>query len=256
MPYRKLYDAFAGGLTETEIAEGSQKTLSILLNIIEKNKASGFRGCLPALVLDSYSAQAVRLATTISSLIEKLAAEKTHVCYLRCHIAAKHLNEAKKLVARVRRYCVIVSMELVSREITAFACRDRRVDIVTIVPEVTQAIYRGDISYAFERGKIFELTLTHLLQGEDLGIARRLASGRFYANKLARKGLPVILSSGPRLPYEPVSYRAMLSFAKEILEVSTDTVARSMGLILENKLKENIEKISGERPVEGVFIEK
>ncbi|MEM4411400.1 MAG: RNase P subunit p30 family protein [Thermofilum sp.] len=255
MPRRKLYDAFAGGFRVEDIEEGEDRVSSILEQVIRESKRSMFRGCLPVLMLDSYGARTARAAAAASSLVEKVAARENYRCYLRCHVYARSLSEVKRLVAGVRKHCVIVSVESTSREITAFACRDRRVDIVTVVPGVTQAIPRGDLLYAIDRGRIFELTLSHLLGGDKLEIARRLSSTLPVVRKLTQKGLPLILSSGPRLPYTPASYRATLSFAKEVLEVPTDVVARSMGPVLESRIRQNLEKISGLRPVEGVIIE-
>lgn len=255
MPRRKLYDAFAGGLWEEDVRKGEDELLSLLEQIVEKSRESMFRGCLPTLIFGGYNPRAERAAAIVGSLVEKVAARENYRCYLRCHISARSLSEIKRLLARVRRHCTIVSLELASRETTAFACRDRRVDIVTVVPGVTRAIPRGDILYAAERGKIFELTLSHLLEGEKMEIARRLSSVKLIVHKLTQKSLPLVLSSGPRLPYAPPSYRVLLSFAKEVLEVPVEMAARSMGPLLEALIKQNREKISGLRPFEGVVIE-
>lgn len=253
MPHRKIYDAFAGGLNTVDF--DIDDAAPLFAEIIERNRAAGFRGCLPSLIFERYSPRSAKLAAAAGELLNSVAKEKRHRCYLRCHIVTRSLSDVKKLLKLIRSHCAVVSVELTSREITAFACRDRRVDLLTLVPGVTRALLRGDISYSLERNKIFELTVNHLLDGETLEVARKLALGRLYTERLTRSKVPVIISTGPRLPYTPVSYRSMLSFIAEVLGVRFDAAARFMGALIESRITENLEKIGGKRPVEGVSIE-
>lgn len=227
----------------------------MLKNIAGEYESRGFRGILPSFSLRKCTREAVRSLLAFVKLVEEAAAHTSLEIYPRCHIATEDVEALRCLLARIRPLCVLVSVELSSRSVAAFSCRDRRVDLLTIIPGVSPRILRGDAMYAAERSKFFEITLSHLLGASAREVAQRLAFCRPYVEFLARKELPLLVSTGPRIEFLAASYRALLAFAKEVLGYPADFAARAMGPLLKAKIQENVEKIAGLRPREGVYIE-
>ena len=256
MPKRCRYDAFTRGFTVEELLGNREKIVEELLEIATAARESGFQGFLPTLILEEQSAELKRAAHALWEACRSVQSLRGLKCHPRCHVRVDRVDEAKRIVQRVRGVCTVLSVEITTRGLYAFACRDRRVDIVTAGTRALHPPQKGVIKYAQLRGKFFELVVGYLLEGGGSDtIASRLASYRELASLAFRKGLPLILSAGPQKAYSPYSYRALLSFAEVLLGVPADYVARSIGDLLETRIQENLEKISGKRPAEGVYVE-
>uniref|UniRef100_A0A7C4BAQ7 Uncharacterized protein n=1 Tax=Thermofilum pendens TaxID=2269 RepID=A0A7C4BAQ7_THEPE len=256
MPKRRRYDAFARGFTVEELSNSPEKVVEELLEIAILVREGGYQGFLPTLVLEEWSA---KLRSAARALWEAcLSVQNIHglKCYPRCHVRVNRVGTAKNIVQEVRRACVILSVEAMARELYTFACRDRRVDIVTAGMRLLQPPQKGVIRYAQLRGKFFELIVGYLLEVGDVdSTASMLAGYRELASLAFRKGIPLILSAGPRKSYSPYSFRELLSFADAVLGVPAAYVAKAMGDLLDMRILENLEKISGKRPAEGVYVE-
>jgi len=256
MPKSHKYDVYARGFATEEILGDREEIVKKLLEMAAVSRESGFQGFLPTLLLDEHSTRPRSAARVLWDACQKAQRLYGLRCYPRCHVKVDRVGTAKRIIREIRRMCAILSIEVSTRDLYAFACRDRRVDIVTIGSKALSALQKGVVKYAQLRGKFFELVIGYLFEGgiEDQ-IISRLASYKEIASLTLRKGIPLLLSSGPQKVYNPYSYRVLLSFADAVLEVPADHVARSMGSLLELRIRENIEKIVGKRPAEGVFIE-
>jgi len=257
MPERHRYDAFAGGFTVEELLNSREKVEEELLEVATLVRESGFQGFLPTLILEEWSAKLRSAAHALWEVCLSVRSLRGLKCYPRCHVRVSKVGTAKSIIQEVRKACVVLSVEALTREFYAFACRDRRVDIVTISTRTLQLPQKGVIKYAQLRGKFFELVVGYLLEEEDVDfIVSRLSGYRELASLAFRKGIPLIVSAGPRKTYGPYSYRVLLSFADAVLGVPADYVAKAIGDLLDTRILENLEKISGKRPAEGVYVER
>uniref|UniRef100_A0A7C1T712 RNase P component 3 n=1 Tax=Thermofilum pendens TaxID=2269 RepID=A0A7C1T712_THEPE len=250
------YDAFARGFSAEELLSDREKIMEELLKIAAAARKSGFQGFLPTLILEERTVRPRSAARTLWEVCRSVQDLRGVRCYPRCHVRVGGAGAAKRIIREVRRMCAILSLEATTRDLYAFACRDRRVDVVTAGSGALHSPQRGVIKYAQLRGKFFELVVGYLLEGDDdASIVSRLAGYRELAGLAFRKGIPLILSTGPQRAYNPYSYRVLLSFADAVLGVPANYVARSVEGLLEARIRENLEKITGKRPVEGVYVE-
>ncbi|QOJ78247.1 hypothetical protein IG193_05615 [Infirmifilum lucidum] len=243
---RRFYDAFCGKLENisVEAIEGMYlRALSV-----------GYNACIPCLVIRPLlDLQEIRKNVANARAIVDSLLDRGLKVYLRCHLAGISKAEVKKVLPRIRGMCDLVSVEGTTREMLAFASRDRRIDIITLIPGSSPKLYKGDIDYILKYGKFVEVTASSFLTEDLLLLARNISSVRSLLLQPARKKVPILLSSGEGGLKDP---RSLLAFAELLLGLDVESVARSASALIEKRLAENLEKRMGIRPIEGVRIER
>lgn len=161
---------------------------------------------------------------------------------------------AKRILRRWRLRVELITVHAVSRQLTAFACRDTRVDILTLTPG--SRLLKGDLMYIREYGKRVELLLAPLQEGDEQARAKAIAYYTAILRKLAKgknSDVALLFSSGATdverlrdarsmaallyalgLPYE----RALDALSKNAIELVTECR----------------EKLAGTIPVRGVKV--
>lgn len=243
---KRFYDVFCGKLENisVEALEGMYlRALSV-----------GYYACIPCLVIrPPLDLQKIRKNVMDARAIVDSLLDRGLKVYLRCHFVGISQAEAKRVLPRIRGMCDLVSIEGTTREIVAFASRDRRVDIITLIPGFSPKLYKGDIDYILKYGKFVEVVASYFLTEDPLLLARNISSLRSLLLKPARKKVPVLLSSGEGGSKDP---RSLLAFAELLLGLDVESVTRAVSVLIEKRLTENLEKRMGIRPVEGVKIER
>lgn len=162
-------------------------------------------------------------------------------------------GQVKALLRRWRRKFEIVSIHAVERRLTAFACRDSRVDIVTLLP--CAELVRGDIMYLRAFNKRVELLLAPLHEREIESRAEAMANYVELIELLKRKGLTshAIFSSGAHSVdtlRDPRSMAALLHVMGFKYKEALDAIS----LNPESLVRENRDKLSGIVPIRGVRV--
>ncbi|MEM2474656.1 MAG: RNase P subunit p30 family protein, partial [Thermofilaceae archaeon] len=121
---------------------------------------------------------------------------------------------AKKILRRWRTRVELITVHAMNRQLTAFACRDTRVDVLTLVPGAR--LLKGDLMYMKEYGKRVELLLAPLQEGDVRVRASTLSYYLAVLGKLAKGRRPDIL----------------LLFSSGATEVRSLRDARSMAALL------------------------
>jgi len=162
-------------------------------------------------------------------------------------------GRVKALLRRWRRKFEVISAHSVDRRLTAFACRDSRIDVVTMVPGTE--LMRGDFMYIRTLEKRIELLLAPLHEG---GLRRRaevLAEYAALVDLLKRKGLTnrLIFSSGANNLHtlrDPRSMAALL----HVLGLGYEEALNALSINPASLVKENRDKLAGVVPVRGVRV--
>jgi len=160
---------------------------------------------------------------------------------------------AKKVLKQYRRYFEVISIENLDRSLTAFACRDSRVDILTVRPPVK--IYRGDLDNLASTGGSIEILLCQLQAGTPQARAEALHYYAELLQRLSRRKLVdrLILSSGALemgMMRDPRDMAALLSVIGLGKESALNAVSSTpSGLVERNRLK-----LKGLIPLRGVRI--
>ncbi|MEZ0345412.1 MAG: RNase P subunit p30 family protein [Infirmifilum sp.] len=241
----RFYDVYCGLLKSFTLEEVDR--------FYQSSLKRGFYGCAPCIeVVENEDIGMLReKLETVRRAFDDLN-EKGERVYLRCTLKIGSQGRVKRLLPLIRRKCDLVAIEAASREIAAFASRDRRIDIITLVPNVSPILFRGDISYLYEYGKFIEVVFASIIDENPLQFARKLAYTRSLLQRPLAKNLPVLISSGPT---GSVDSRALLSFAETVLGIKYLHLRQAMSTQIEKKLSENQEKRQGIIPVEGVRLE-
>lgn len=160
----------------------------------------------------------------------------------------------KKILRKWRARIELITAHAINRQLTALACRDTRVDIVTLVPGAR--LLKGDLMYLREYGKRVELLLAPLQEGDErirariiayyVAVLRKLSKGQTYGNSL-------LLSSGAtevRMLRDARSMAALLYTLGVPYEHALDALSRNVvDLIVECR-----EKLTGVILTRGVKI--
>lgn len=162
-------------------------------------------------------------------------------------------EEVKRLLRKWRKGVEVMSVHALSRELTALACRDARVDIVTLVPGAK--LMRGDLAYVKEYGKRLELTLKPLQNPDPLARARALAYYKDLLKLTVRKeleGFLVFSSSATTLDgvRDPRSMATLLHTLGLPSEASLDALSRNATSLVAACR----DKLRGVIPVRGVRV--
>ncbi len=161
---------------------------------------------------------------------------------------------ALKAVLRKFRRCVeVVSAYALDRKLTAFACRDARVDVITLLPG--SRLLRGDLAYVREYGKAVEILVVPLQAEDPLSCAKALAYYSDVVKLLERKKLlkALILSSGASGPdafRDPRSMASLLSLMGLKYDAALDALSANVARLV----TECRDKLAGVVPVRGVRI--
>jgi RNase P/RNase MRP subunit p30 len=159
----------------------------------------------------------------------------------------------KKILRKFRRRVEVVSVHALDRKLTAFACRDARVDVITLLPG--SRLLRGDLAYIREYGKAVEVLVAPLQAEDPLASAKALAYYSGVMELLGRKKMvhALILSSGATSPSalrDPRSMASLLSLMGLSYDAALDAVsANAARLVAECR-----DKLTGAVPVRGVRI--
>ncbi|MEM0042779.1 MAG: RNase P subunit p30 family protein [Thermofilaceae archaeon] len=161
---------------------------------------------------------------------------------------------AKKILRRWRTRVELITVHAMNRQLTAFACRDTRVDILTLVPGAR--LLKGDLMYMKEYGKRVELLLAPLQEGDVRVRASTLSYYLAVLGKLTRGRRPdisLLFSSGAtevRSLRDARSMAALLHTMGVPYEYALDALSKNaLDLVTENR-----EKLAGIIPVRGVKI--
>ncbi|MEM1508999.1 MAG: RNase P subunit p30 family protein [Thermofilaceae archaeon] len=159
----------------------------------------------------------------------------------------------KKILRKYRKKFEIISIQPLRRGITAFACRDTRIDILTL--SLGTKIFRGDIDYIRMYDKRVEITLRLLQQADIHGKAKVLAYYQDILRKLCRKKMSTILlfSSGAQDRRELRDPRMMASIL-HTLGLSYDEALNIISTYPARLVNENRDKLRGLVPARGVKI--
>ena len=240
---------------ETYIAwNDSYLNSSIFLKIVNHLKDLGYHGL--SIVFPVNNISSARFETLGDKLIElkRIANTQKIDLVFRAEIRDLRPYLAKKILRKIRKKFELISMAPTNREQTVFACRDGRVDIITLLPDEKITLYKGDISNIKREGKIVELLITPLRRvSSPRELANKLYSYRRILYLLKEKKISFIISTGAYEPEEvpdPYSKAALL----EILggfntEEALNALSRVYDLIDENR-----KKLSGKMPVKGVEV--
>lgn len=243
---RHFYDAYCGvigGVSTDEIVEKYTQAVK-----------AGFYACAPCLLIEPTAEGGVgevrEKTRELRALMDSMLEEGKRV-YLRCHLRGLDKAAAKRVLSALRGFCDLVSVEAQSRELTAFACHDRRVDIITLTPD-SPRLFKGDMEYIAKYGKFVEVPFYYIYSGSPSELARRIFILRNLLSEPVRRNLPVLFSSGPNRSLDP---RSLLAFAELLLDIDYAAAANAMSRLIEERIAINIEKRTGIRPVEGVRVE-
>lgn len=242
---RRFYDVFCGLIKNADLEELEAWYL--------KAVGVGYHGCVLCFELNRVERNN-ELVVTLNDLrknIDLLNEKGLHI-YLRCHLKAETPGKVKRLLSFIRGWCDLISLEASSREILAFASRDRRIDIVTLVPGESPKFFRGDLLYLKEYGKFVEVPFSLLVEDNPIRFSKNISHARFLLEKPSVKNIPILISSGTVGSLDP---RSLLSFSELVLGLDYSMLSRAMSIFIEKKIIENKEKRLGIRPVEGVRVE-
>lgn len=162
-------------------------------------------------------------------------------------------NFIKKILRKYRRKFEIISIQSSRRGVVAFACRDTRVDILTL--SLGTKIFRGDIDYVKMYDKRVELTLRLLQQADIYGKAKVLAYYQGMLGELCKKNMltALLFSSGARDRGDLRDPRMMASML-HVLGLSYDEALNVISTYPAKLVSENRDKLRGLVPVRGVRI--
>lgn len=184
----------------------------------------------------------------------KKISEREQVEFIsRAEITAKRPSSVKRILRKVRKHFELVSMIPMNREQMTFACRDGRIDIVTILPLKIIKLYKGDLRNLVEEGKVIELLISPFRGLPSLELANALHNYSKLINTLNRKGVRFIISAGVSRAEEipdPYSKAAFL----EILGVKPDEALRAVSTHITELVERNRKKLYGKMPVRGVEV--
>ncbi len=202
------------------------------------------------LSLDSIviSTSDIRLIKEINKIRPLLETSGTEV-FARFSLAATP-QKAKRILAKVRSQADLVSYRVENRQQMAFACRDRRVDVIEQPHDKWVPIFRGDWRNIISLNKFVELKIYPLIAYYN---TKKAANVLFLYRRLVSRSPAkgrenIILSSGAP------SYKYMisaLSLEKLAEELGINTFSYSK---IFAKIRENRDKIKGLTPVSGVSI--
>lgn len=223
------------------------KEASELIRVIKKLGYSGFS------LIYKITSFNEKIPSRLFKQIKEIGEAEKVEFVTRAEITISSVSLTKRILRRVRRQFELISMIPVNREQMVFACRDRRIDIVTILPMRIIRLYKGDFKNIREEGKVIELLVSPF---RDLSI-QELASALYNYSKLIdeliKKEIKLIISTGAERAEEipdPYSKAAFL----EVLGVKTDEALNATSTNITEIVERNRKKLCGKIPVRGVEV--
>ncbi len=157
------------------------------------------------------------------------------------------VSQIKEIISRERYNYHLISITPYHKSISAFAAKERRIDIIHFQP--TNAVKIFNQRYAkllIEMNKIVEFDISTLFS-QNMGNIRPLIRAITLMN---RKKLPFILTRNPKKCWELRSYRGLQAVGRIIGLKNSQTDPRK----LIDKINLNIDKINGKIAFAGVEI--
>lgn len=172
----------------------------------------------------------------------------------RAELRPRSLAQARRMLRSIRGNFELVSMPAYDRGTTAFACRDGRIDIVTIVPVRRFALFKGDATYLKSRDKAIELLLSFLRRQSNLDrLAYLLGLYKRVIGIARQRELKLVFSLGildPREAPDPLSLCSLLL----MLGLPREESLNAVSLNAFSLVKVNRHKLLGRMPVRGVEV--
>ena len=162
-------------------------------------------------------------------------------------------SQVKKILRKWRRSFEVISVHALTRELTAFACRDGRVDVVTLIPG--SRMLKGDLYYISEYGKAIELLLVFLQEGKPRNRASAIGFYRRTLLTLERKSMlkHLVFSSGAYSPSNIRDPRSMASLL-HMMGIPYEDALATLSVNPASLVKKCRDKLSGRIPVRGVEV--
>ena len=200
---------------------------------------------LDSIVISTSDMRLIKEIRKIQPLLETSGTE----VFTRFSLAAIP-QKAKRVLARVRNQVDLVSYRVKNRQQMAFACRDRRVDVIEQPYDKWIPIFRGDWRNIISLNKFVELKIYPIIAYYDV---RKAANVMFLYRRLVSRSPAkgrenIILSSGAPSSKYMVSALSLEKLAEE-LGINTFSYSKIFA-----KIRENRDKIKGLTPVSGVSI--
>ena len=245
---RKFYDAYVP-LKITQNLEKQVEELS--KNCLD----AGYRGCVFTIRVGSTYHVRSKVIHRAYRYIRGLSAPETYA--FRIEIEAKNQHEALRYIRKYRRMADLLSIIGYNRSLLSLGSRDRRVDIITLIPGISPKIFRGDLKYVLSLNKFYEFQLQNILVKNDpIKTAKMIAFTKFLIKPIVKKNVNLLFSTGFSSAYTPRDPRNIVSFAKIFFDLPEDYIVLNMSEKILNKIIYNRLKIKGKIPLEGVIIEK
>lgn len=256
MPKRRYFDAYV----YLPIPNGKDVSLEELKEKIsllsKKCRETGYRGCIYTIRIDEKQRIPWKYLNLIYNFIRKKEEQDKNVVYgLRIEIAEQNQQKLLSYIRALRMHADIISVIGANRGVLSLGSRDRRVDIVALIPGISPPIFRGDTSYALSLNKFFELQLYHLLKKDAIKTARAIDFARRLINPLVKKRINLVVSTGPFESYSPRNPKNVVSFMKKFFDLSEDYVVKNMSENMERLITWNRLKLEKKIPVNGVYVE-
>ncbi|MEM0232949.1 MAG: RNase P subunit p30 family protein [Candidatus Nezhaarchaeales archaeon] len=165
---------------------------------------------------------------------------------LRLDLKSSNPNELKNYLRKLRRSVEIVGVYCSNVAVARMAARDRRVDITFYNPEnVLSILDEGQVSLLAESGHCVEVNFTDLLHVGLDKQAKVLWNYSLMFKRVARKGMPLIISSGASNIIDMRTPRELSALAFLLLDEDKEKLARDMVSTIPMKLVQvNREKLS------------
>ena len=192
----------------------------------------------------------VALATSRFKLLRSLRSFARKVCggigldvYLRVNVRPRSVREGKEVLRRLRGLVEVLCVECGNMEIARFAARDNRVDIIYLDPyNLNVKFDLSEVELISSRANpvYFEVRYVQLVNAfNNPSGAIYLGRLRTWLTLIKRKGIPVIVSSGARSPFDLKSAREIRALIEEFSEIDgrRAMIDNPLKLIEVNKVK-------------------
>lgn len=239
---RRFYELYMGPLN----LDSYPSTLDICKKYIEKCRLYGYHYCVTTIILNNWNPSYIR---KIKSIKKECPASA-----LRLHINTANPGSLLPLLRTTRRLAEIISAPGYNRKVIALASRDRRVDIVGLIPGLSPPLYSGDIAYMEKTGKLVEIGIGHIDLGHPQIASKQLFHARTIVEKIKGR-VPVVITSAGSKDYTPRDPRSLIEFGAIFLNIKKEKAAEALSNIVEEKIEINRKKLTGKMPLEGVYIE-
>lgn len=173
---------------------------------------------------------------------------------IRADVVVENTREALNIIRRARRIVELLSIRGVSRQLIALASRDKRVDIVSVIPGVSPPLYRGDIQYIKSKEGIVEIGIGGLKVDSKGVLTRQLAAAQRLVSRVGSDVRIAVTVAGGTC-YRPREPRNIIDFGTVFLGLNKNRIRDVLSVDSLRLIEKNRKKMLGLIPVEGVEIE-